>query len=68
MRRFELLRIIKQSLAILLLMLVSFPIFSIIEEETDVGVSFMPATEDVFLDSGLIGLHVAHRFAHVLYA
>ena len=65
---FELLRIIKQSFALLLLLLVSSPIFSIIEEETDVGVSFMPATEDVFLDSGLVGLHIAHRFAHVLYA
>ena len=65
---FELLRIIKQSFALLLLLLVSSPIFSIIEEETDVGISFMPTTEDVFLDSGLVGLHIAHRFAHVLYA
>lgn len=38
------------------------------EEETEAGFSFMPTTEDVFLDSGLIGLHLAHRFAHVLYA
>ena len=68
MWRNSLLKTTTKSLVILLLISVSFLGFAIVEEETDVGVSFMPATEDVFLDSGLVGLHVAHRFAHVLYA
>lgn len=52
--------------ALLLLVAIAVPVIAQ-EEEVDIGLTFMPAAEDVFLDSGLLGLHLGYRFSHILY-